>query len=477
MISPLKFFIFFAAFVLTLGVFAGAQTAALAQASSAKVYNETVTSVMISEDFLNEQISLHNKSKLFEKANLVLDPKGDQMFMRGVLRIPLEEMRAINLDPKLGAFRFQMAIRPDTTPEGHLILEFPLHETFFYPATSKNQEQDKIVVPVQFLSVAMASARGYLAALSGDFSGFEKRAEKIRALIKGLDKLIAQEKNQDAAEELKTQRQSLNIQLQAVPVERKQLQTIAKGLEHILSFTGEKELNLNDELGARDNALIFKIKLASLTPFLTGVELGDIKVVKDSQDGHGSNYLSIDVNSDLAEPLPPISTKDLKPLPGDKSSPALILKLHQALFESVAVVSAEKKSMPAKMEDLDLQFKDDGLHISGKWKTFFFDVPFDTIVDFVTTATDVFEVKVRQVEVAGMDVEFLAKYALQAVEKRLDAMLKGRCTFEYLGTEKDKARALRVTVDPAKLVPAFPDLHLLDVEIRERLFILKIGKP
>ena len=446
-------------------------------APEVKVYSETIARVLISQEFLNEQITAHNKAKLLTDVKLELDPKGDQMFLRGILNIPLEEMKAVNLDPRLGAFKFQLAVKPETTPEGFLILEFPLNETFFYPASSKNPDQDRIVVPTQFLSMAMASARGYLAALSGDFSGFDKRAEKFKALIKGLDKLIKTETNPEAKEELKTQRDALRIQLAAVPVERKQLQAIAKGVEHMMAFAGEKDLNLNDELAARDNALVLKLKLSQITPFLTGVEMGEINMVRDTKDGKGENYFSLDINSDLDKPLPEISTKEPADRPPMKKAPALILKLRQALFESVAVVNAEKKSLPSKLTDLDLQFKDDGLHVSGKWHTFFWNVPFDTIIDFVSTGVDVFEVKVRAVEVAGMDMEFMAKYALQAVEKRMDAMMKGRAKFEYIGTEEDKSRALRVTVDPAKLVPAFPDLHLVDVDVREREFIMKIGQP
>ena len=443
----------------------------------AKVYSEPVTSVLISEDFLNEQIAAHNKSKLLENVKVVLDTKGDQLFLRGILKIPVEEMKAVNLDPKLGAFRFQLAVRPDSTPEGFLILEFPLNETFFYPASSKEPEKERIIVPVQLLSVAMASARGYLSALSGDFSGFDKRAEKIRAEIKGLERLIKTEKNAEAKEEFRTEVQALKIQLEAVPVERKQLQTVAKSLEHVLAFTGEKELNLNDEFGAKDNALVFKLRLAQLTPFLDGVELGDIRILKDIKDGHGENYFQIEVNADLEKPLPKISEHEPADRSPSNSKPAIILKIRQALFESKAVLEAEKKSMPAKLSDLDLQFKDDGLHISGKWKTFFWNVPFDMTVDFVSKEVDVFDVKVRKVDVGGLDLEFLAKYALEMVQKRLELMFKDRCKFEYVGTEKDQSRTLRVTADPAKLVPAFPDLHLLEVDIRERVFLMKIGKP
>ena len=68
----------------------------------------------------------------------------------------------------------------------------------------------------------------------------------------------------------------------------------------------------------------------------------------------------------------------------------------------------------------------------------FFSVPFDTIVDFVTTAPDVFEVRVREVEVAGMDFSFLTKFVLESMKKRLDQSIQGICTFDYVGEEKDQ---------------------------------------
>jgi hypothetical protein len=36
---------------------------------------------------------------------------------------------------------------------------------------------------------------------------------------------------------------------------------------------------------------------------------------------------------------------------------------------------------------------------------------------------------------------------------------------------------LKVTVDPKALMPAFPNLHLVDVDVRDRNFLLKIGRP
>lgn len=443
----------------------------------AETPNNRVASIYVAQDFINEQIALHSSSeKLVQKMNVELDPDHNQIILRGVIRVPLEELRAVNLDPKLGRYRFQVALHLDTTRQGHLILEFPLNQTFFYPDGSKDPKRDRVIIPVQMLSLALASARGYLAALSGDFEGFDRRTKKIEALIKVIDAGIAREKNPDALDDLKTQRESLRLQLQAVPIERKQLKGVSKEVETMLGFTGEKEISLNDELAAHDNALILKIKLSQLVPYLKGIELGGVRVMHDKKDGQGQNYFAIDVSAALAASAPEGSEKPAPPRPGSKFPPSLIMRLNQALFESEAVVAAEKKQMGSKLRDFEIAFKDDGLHVSGKWHAFLFSVPFDTIVDFVSTAPDTFEARVREVQVAGMDFAFLTKFVLESTKKRLDQSMQGICTFDYVGEEKDHSRALRVTVDPKRLVPAFPNLHLVAVDVRDREFLLKIGR-
>lgn len=449
-----------------------------ASAASRGVPENRVASVFVSQDFINELLSAHTKSDLIKEMKIALDPNHGQIFMRGKIQVPVEELRAINLDTRLGAFSFQVTIKPEVTKQGYLILEFPLDETFFYPESSTDPVHDRVIVPVQMLSVALASARGYLAALSGDFSGFNRRSQKLTALLKDLNRSISLEKNSDALEELKTQRASLRLQLAAVPIERKQLQTLSKQVEHILGFTGEKELNINDELVARKNALILKIKLSQLVPYLNGVELGGVRILHDKKDGGGQNYLAIDVNSLLAAPLPPRSVSTPTPRAGMTIAPSLIVRLNQSIFESTAVIDAEKKEMGSNLRNLDIELKDDGLHVSGGWHPFiFFTIPFETVVDFVTTGTDTFEILVREMKVAGLDFKFLTKFVLESMASRLDHALKGICTFKYVGEEKDYSRAIQVTVEPKVLVPAFPDLHLVDVDVREQEFLLKIGRP
>jgi hypothetical protein len=436
-----------------------------------------VASMYISQDFINEQLAAHTKANVYIKEmKVVLDPTKNQMFLRGKIQVPLEEMRAVNLDPKLGLFRFQVTIRPETSKGGHLILEFPLAESFFYPDSSKDPEHERVVIPVQMLSIALASARGYLAAISGDFSGFDRRTEKLNALLKSVDHEISVEKNSDARDDMKNQQEALKLQLAAIPLERKQLQSMSKEVESILGFTGEKELNLNEELGARKNALILKLKLSQLAPYLDGTELGGIRVLLDKKDGGGQNYLAVDINSVLegTEVLAPKSPRSNHA--GSKIAPALIMRMNQSLFESKAVVDTEKKDMGDNLRNMQFDLKDDGLHVSGEWHKLFFNIGFDTLVDFVSTGPDVFEVRVRKLDVAGIDLGFLRKFVLESMKKRLNARMKGICKFKYIGEETDDSRALQVSVDPKTLVPAFPDLHLVDVDVRDREFLMKIGK-
>jgi hypothetical protein len=470
--SAFYFFVGFSLIAIQ-GVSASAETAE----KKITIPENRIASVFVSQDFINEQLAAHSKSELVKEMKIVLDPDHNQIFLRGKILVPTEELRAVNLDPKLGVFKFQVTIKLSTTRKGYLVLDFPLDETYFYPANSTDPVHDRVIIPVQMLSLALASARGYLAALSGDFSGFDRRQQKTLALMKALDRTIAQEKNPDALDDLKNQREALRLQLAAMPVERKQLQSAAKEVGHMLGFTGEKELNLNDELGARKNALVLKIKLGQLFPYLDGVELGGVRIRLDKKDGGGENYLAVDVNSLLAAPLPPASTATPAERKGMNVAPSLIMRINQSLLESEAVVTAEKKEMGSNLRDLAINLKDDGLHVSGAWHKFFITIPFDTIVDFVTTGTDVFEVRVRQLDVAGIDLEFLTSFVLEAMKKRLDSALKGICSFKYVGEEKDHSRALQVTVEPKNLVPAFPDLHLVDVDVRDREFLLKIGRP
>ena len=437
-----------------------------------------VASVFLSQDFINELLTANVKSDLFKDVKIELDPVLGEIIARGTLNVPIEELRAVNLDKGLGSFKFQLTIQPKTTKKGHLVLVFPLDQTFFTPANSTDPEHDRVIVPVQLLSVALASARGYLAALSGDFSGFDRHAQRLKSEIAALDREISKAPSGDAREDLKNERRGLQLQLEAIPVERRQLQEVARSVEKMVGFAGEKELNFNEELGARRNALVLRLRLDQLAPYLAGVELGGVRVLHDAKDGAGENFLAVDVDAQLAVPLPPPTVSTGTARKGDKTAPSVIIRLNQALFESADVIAAERRDMDPRIRNFSLELKEDGIHVSGAWRALgLVDIPFETIVDFVWKAPDVFELRVRELEIAGIDLQVLTKTVLEAARRRLQASLKGIGAFEYVGEKKDRSRAMRVAVNMPALLPAFPELRLTGIVTRDKELLLKAGRP
>lgn len=440
------------------------------------VFVRRVANIYISESFLNEQIKIFTaKSTLFKDLHLNLDAKSDRLYLFGTLQVPLDELQTVRMDPSFGKFKFQLAIRPMTTRHGQLRLEFPMDETYFYLASSKNPKRDRVVIPVQLLSLALASARGYLSALSGDFSSFDRKTDKYKGLLRIVKKSLRDEKNPDIIADLKLQKKSLELQLEMVPVERAQVQRTAKSVANILSLLGEKDANLNDEVVAEENSITLNVKLGKILPYLQDIQLSGIRINHD-RSGSGEDYFVVGVNSAL-EALPPKQTKQKrKPREELASSPAMILRINQAVFNSKAVVAAQSKKVgAANIENFEVSLQDDGVHVTGQWNKYFFTVPFDAIVDFISTAPDVFEVRLRKLKAKGVDIKFLTKYALDAVQERLDKTLAGICTFKYMGEDKDENHVLEVMVSPKNLVPAFPDLHLVGVDVANREFLLQIG--
>jgi hypothetical protein len=435
-----------------------------------------IASLFISQDLINEALAKHARSDLVQDLRVALDPPTGRILLRGLLTLPVEEMKAVNLDPGLGSFRFQVAIQPMSTRKGHLILVFPLDETYFYPAQSTTPERDRVIVPVQLLSVALSSVRGYLAAMSGDFSGFDRRTQKLAAQIAALDRALDGEKNADARDALTTERDSLKLQLQAVPLERKQLMMVAKQYDAMLGFTGEKEMNLNDELAAHKNSLVLRLKLGQFVPYLQGVELGGVRVLRDEKDGAAINFLALDFDAQLAvRAAPSLSTASARP--PEKVPPAIVIRLNQALFESTAVLAAEGRDLGDKLSDFRLSLREDGLHVNGRWRgPLGIAIPFHTVLDPVWVANDAFELRLRDIKIAGIDLEALSGLVLDAAKKRLDSSLKGICAFREAGKSRFSARALRVQLDMAALIPAFPDLALTAITTRDGELLLKAGR-
>jgi len=435
-----------------------------------------IASIFVSQDLINDLIKEHLNTPLLKDVSVSLNPDNDEILARGIVKIPTDEMKAVNLEKGVDEFRFQVALKAKTTPKGHLILIFPLEQTYFYPVHARDAEKERVIIPVQFLSLALAQARGYLAALSGDYSGYDRKSQQLREQIAQLGRQLKQAKDPDQRDTLENQRVGLQLQLSAIPIERKEIEKVAKELEPLLGFAGEKEINLNQELAARRNALILRIKLAQLAPYLAGVELGGVRILKDTRDGSGMNFLAVDVNAQLERFEPPrVSSGSAKRAPGPP--PAIVIRLNQALFESEAIVAAEAKEMGGRTRNFGLDFKEDGLHAHGRWRIPILpDIPFGAVVKFVWTAPNVFELRVERVRIEHVDVKSLAGLVLDLAKNRLNKSLNGACTFEYIGKEADGSRALRVTVDMPRMLPAFPDLILTDIVTKDRELLLKFGK-
>jgi hypothetical protein len=435
-----------------------------------------VASIYISENFINEQLGTHlAKSDLIRKLKMKLDSKTNKMFLHGEFQLPLDDIRAIGIERHLAEFKFQLSILPKISPLGHLVLEFPISETYFYQANSKNPRRDRVVIPVQLLSLGLAATRGYLAALSGDFSTFDRKAAKLRALLSIVKRSLITEKNLDVVEVLVTEKKSLELQLASIDLERVQFKRTAKTLNSIFAFTGEKEFNLNNEIEARQNAVMLKLKLNKLVPYLQDIELGGIRTANNKPNAEGENYLVLDIDTLLTKAAPQETKPPYRSNTESKVAPSLVIRLNQSLFTSKMIVDKEKEKMSSDIKDFQILFQDDGIHISGTLHKYFMKVPFDGLVDFVSTGPDIFEVRLRALEVLRMDFKFLTPLALRAIKSRLKKALNGVCTFKYLG-KKDQSRVLQVRIEPKNLIPAFPDFHLVDVDVRERNFMLKIGR-
>jgi hypothetical protein len=117
------------------------------------LYESKVGSIFVSEAFINEQLAGHlAKSYLVRNLKMKLEPQSGKMFLQGDFILPLDDIRAIGIEKDLAKFKFQLSILPKLTPNKHLLLEFPISETYFYQANSKNPRRDRVVIPVQLNS-------------------------------------------------------------------------------------------------------------------------------------------------------------------------------------------------------------------------------------------------------------------------------------------------------------------------------------
>ncbi|MFL5785466.1 MAG: hypothetical protein ACJ76H_12685, partial [Bacteriovoracaceae bacterium] len=318
---------------------------------SQELFESKVGSIYISESFINEQISGHiTKSDMLHGLKLKLDPKTHKMYLYGDFRLPLDDIRAIGIEKHLADFKFQLSILPQISPERHLVLEFPISETYFYQANSKNPLRDRVVIPTQLLSLGLAATRGYLAALSGDFSTFDRKAAKNRALLAGVRKLIATEKNPDALEVLNSEKKSLELNLASIDLERSRFERTAKTLNSIFAFAGEKDFNLNNEIMAKKNAIMLRLRLSKIVPYLKDIELGGIRTGNINPTGNGENYLIFDIHT-MVTKKPKIVKRPAYTPQTMGVPPSIMIRLSQNLFTSKLVVEKEKEKMSKDIKD------------------------------------------------------------------------------------------------------------------------------
>jgi hypothetical protein len=160
---------------------------------------------------------------------------------------------------------------------------------------------------------------------------------------------------------------------------------------------------------------------------------------------------------------------------------AAAIRLDQSLFETDAVLTAEKADLAGKVSDIQIAFAPDGIHATGRVPnpllSFLPKIGFAAVLDLAWVAPNAFEIRVREAKVSFIDVKSFTKTVLDAAKSRFDAALKGTCAFSYVGSEADGSRAIRVTLDMTKMLPAFPDLALTGIAVKDHELVLKVGKP
>jgi hypothetical protein len=156
--------------------------------------------------------------------------------------------------------------------------------------------------------------------------------------------------------------------------------------------------------------------------------------------------------------------------------PDVAVRIDQALFETPAVVDAQRRALEDKVRGFKLELKDDGLHASGKYRIPVLpDAGFEAVAAFAWTGPNVFEVRVRKLTVYGFINA--TRQVLDAIEKALGETLQNVCRFRQLGEGPDGSRALEVTVDMRALLPALPGLYLSGIKTRDKVLILKAQLP
>jgi len=155
--------------------------------------------------------------------------------------------------------------------------------------------------------------------------------------------------------------------------------------------------------------------------------------------------------------------------------PDVTFRIDQALLEAPAMREAVTKAVKGKIRGLHIGFKEDGLHIGGKYVVpIIGGLDFEAVVGFVWIGPDAFDLRVHKITVFAIDI---TSTVLEIVQTQLTQALNGVCTFKLYGQLPDGTRAVRVTTDVKALMPALPALQLSGINTRDKTLILKLKMP
>jgi hypothetical protein len=313
-----------------------------------------------------------------------------------------------------------------------------------------------------------------LSALSGDFTGFDVKNRKFKALLNGIKRNLKIETNKEAIEVLKDEKRSLELQIEANNLQRQQFERTSQSLANIMGLVGDKGFNLNEKVKSYENKILLKLKLDSFVPYLADIAIGGVRVKHKDKDGEGEDYFAIDLQTKTKKFKAQKSKEFLQPKRQLEVPPSILIRLNQELFLSESIAAAKKEKMGDSIKDFKMVFEDDGLHLKGKYWKWFFLIPFDVQVNFLSTNPDEFEVRVGKLNAFGLNLKLMSRMALNSVKSTFETMFDG--VFKFTMDEKHKGQVLKVNVDSAKLIPAFPNLHLMDITVLEGSFLLRLGR-
>ena len=165
--------------------------------------------------------------------------------------------------------------------------------------------------------------------------------------------------------------------------------------------------------------------------------------------------------------------------------PDIEIGVNQAFFETPAVLEEQQAVLHEihwladYLHDISIQFKDDGVHASGKYGLL--NIGVDTFLDITRAGPRAFDVRVRKFKISVFALRFDAKIAahffLKLFKARIAKALPGVSGLELKGGWSDDVQILRVTLDMARFVPALPQLELAAIDTRDRELLFKLTDP